>query len=165
MSLPTPSAHTLSQITPYRCMYTYSYGNDHQSFWLYTVMYNVNPFPIDISQYTTMDHFRHATIQVHPQWLPNSQPSPLPQVPLVFPASCCGAPPAIQANLPGSLDAILYLGNNNLLTSTSQQYCLITHSTQTVFHPHQIALYPRGFHTQGCNKYSKQRITEYKINK
>ena len=146
-------------------MYTYSYGNAHQSFWLYTIMCYANPFPTDISQYTTMDHFRHATIQVHPQWLPNTQPSPLPQVPLVFPASCCSASPTIQANLPGSLDAILYLGNNNFLTSTSQQYYLITHSTHFVFHPHQIALYPRNFQTQGYNKYSKEKITKYIINK
>ena len=136
MFLPTPSAHTLSQITPYRCMYTYSYGNDHQSFWLYIVMCYANPFSTDIRWYITMDHFKHATIQVHPQWLPNTQPSPLPQVPLVFPTSCCSASPVIQSNLPGSLDAILYLGKNNFLTSTSQQHSLITHSTHTVFHPH-----------------------------
>ena len=56
-----------------------------------------------------MDHFRLATIQVHPQWLPNTQSSPLPQVPLVFLSTHSSASPAIQAALPGSLDAILLL--------------------------------------------------------
>ena len=90
-------------------MYTYSYGNAHQSLWLHTVMCYANPVSTDIRQYITMDHFGHATIQVHPQWLPNTQPSPLPQVPLVFLSTHSSASPVIQAALPGSLDAILLL--------------------------------------------------------
>ena len=56
-----------------------------------------------------MDQFRHAMIQLHPQWLPNTQSSPLPQVPLVFLSTHGSASPVIQAALPGSLDAILLL--------------------------------------------------------
>ena len=90
-------------------MYTYSYGNDHQNFWLYTVMCYANPFPTDIRRYSTMDHLKHATIQVHPQWLPNTQPSPLPQVPLVFLSTHSSTSSTIQAVPQGSLDAILLL--------------------------------------------------------
>ena len=59
---------------------------------------------------TTMNHLTNVTIQIHPPRLPNTQSSPLPQVSPLFLSNPCRASPVIQANLPGSPDAILHLG-------------------------------------------------------
>ena len=57
----------------------------------------------------TMDHVPNAKKPPNPQRLPTTQASPRPWAPLVFSSTNYNASPAIQANLPGSLDAILLL--------------------------------------------------------
>ena len=56
-----------------------------------------------------MDHVPNAKKPPNPQRLPTTQASPHPWAPLVFSSTNYNASPAIQANLPGSLDAILLL--------------------------------------------------------
>ena len=57
----------------------------------------------------TLDHLPNAKKPSNPQRLPTMQASPRPWAPLVFSSTNYNASPAIQANLPGSLDAILLL--------------------------------------------------------
>ena len=57
----------------------------------------------------TMDHLTNAKKPSNPQRLPTTQASPRPWALLVFSSTNYNASPAIQANLPGSLDAILLL--------------------------------------------------------
>ena len=113
-------------------------------------------FPTNIRWYSTMDHFKHATIQVHPRWLPNTQPSPLPQVPLVFLSTHSSASPVIQAAPPGSLDAILLLATTVfdayfpavLSHYTFDPYCIPSSSNCSL---------PKGFSYPGVQQMSQTK--------
>ena len=53
-----------------------------------------------------MDHLTNAKKPSNPQRLPTTQASPRPWALLVFSSTDYNASPAIQANLPDSLDAV-----------------------------------------------------------
>ena len=71
-----------------------------------SLTYTLNPHKCSLN---TMNHLTNAKKQFNPRRLPTTQASPRPQAPLVFSSTYYNASPAIQANLPGSLDAILLL--------------------------------------------------------
>ena len=104
-----------------------------------------------------------ADITLVPQ-LPPYQPvfATNPVVPLVFPASCCSASPVIQANQPGSLDAILYLSNNSFLTVLPSIVSLHIRPLYSIISNCSL---PKGFSYPGVQQMFQQRITEDKINK
>ena len=58
-----------------------------------------------------MDHLTNAKKPSNPQRLPTTRAAPRPWAPLVFSSTSYNASSAIQANLPGSLDAILLLAS------------------------------------------------------
>ena len=62
----------------------------------------------------------NVIIHIHPPRLPNTQSLSLPQAPPVFLSTSYSASPAIQADLLGSLDAILLLA-----TTTFDSYFLV----------------------------------------
>ena len=106
--LPAPTADTHTQHTP-SSLHELKYSNRNAL--LSFLLCNVCRVQIKSHKYNviTIDLMPNATKQFIPRRLPTTQASPRPQAPPIFSSTNYNASPAIQANLPGSLDAILLL--------------------------------------------------------
>ena len=116
MPLPAPTTDTHSQHTPPSTAWRPIQLREctTQLVCAKSIKHTLNP-----NKYTatTLDHVTNVITHIHPLWLPNMQSLSLPQAPPVFLSTFSLA---IQADLPGSLDAILLLA-----TTTFDSYFLV----------------------------------------